>query len=114
MTARMVPTSSTYRSRFAVCESELLRVGMRRALQAVLREREKATESLEAGEKQLEELRASLALAREGRERDRRRLEQETKQVETMRDELDASEARRKAQEEDISLTRTQVSFDGC
>lgn len=72
-------------------------------------QRKTATEGLQAAEAELAGLRVTLALAREGEAEQRRRFEQESIKAAALRDELAANEARRTAQEEEISLVRKQV-----
>ncbi|CAM9412797.1 unnamed protein product, partial [Ectocarpus sp. 6 AP-2014] len=55
-------------------------------------------------------LTAALVLAREGQEAERGRFDRESKRAAALGEELVASEARRKVQEEEISLVRKQVS----
>ena len=75
----------------------------------VHRERETATEGLQAAEAELAGLRVTLALAREGEEAERRRFERESSKAAALREDLAASETRRKTQEEEILLVRKQV-----
>lgn len=75
----------------------------------MVNEHPKVVEGLRAAEAQLGELRASLAVAREGLQKERRRVEEETLRAEKLGEQLIASESRRKAQEDDISLARNQV-----
>ncbi|CAM9440994.1 unnamed protein product [Laminaria digitata] len=97
-------------------EVERLRVDLAAALAtaednlAVHHERESATEGLQAAEAEIAGLRVTLALAREGEEAERRRFERESIKAAALREDLAASETRRKAQEEEISLVRKQVS----
>ncbi|CAM9394029.1 unnamed protein product, partial [Sphacelaria rigidula] len=71
---------------------------------------DKQASTLRAAEAELGELKASLAVARQGLERERQRVDQETRRAESLCKELQASETRRKAQEDDISLARNQVA----
>ena len=74
-------------------------------------ERETATEDLKAAEAELAGLRVTLALARKGEEAERRRFERESIKAAALREDLAASETRRKAQEDEISLVRKQVQM---
>lgn len=77
--------------------------------QAVDRKRDEAVQGLRQAEAELEELRASLDVAGEELTEERRRLDREVAENELLREKLDASEGRRKAQEEEIALVRGQV-----
>lgn len=77
--------------------------------QKVANEHPKAAEGLRAAEAQLGELRATLAVAREGLEKERRRVEEEALRAEKLVQQLSGSESRRKALEDDLSLARNQV-----
>lgn len=58
---------------------------------------------------ELANITAALVLAREGQEAERGRFDREAKRAAALGEELVASEARRKVQEEEISLVRKQV-----
>lgn len=77
--------------------------------QKIISEHPKEAENLRAAEAELGELKASLAVAREGLERERQRVDQETRRAESLCKELQASETRLRTQEDDISLARNQV-----
>lgn len=79
--------------------------------QAEYRDHDKVATSLEVAQAELVKLRATLSLAREGQEIERSRFEQESRRVTTLEEKLEASEDRRKLQEEQILLARKQV---GC
>lgn len=70
--------------------------------QSVRRERDSAVA-------EVANLTAALVLAREGQEAERGRFDRESKRAAALGEELVASEARRKVQEEEISLVRKQV-----
>eukprot|EP00903_Cladosiphon_okamuranus_P008266 g7956.t1 len=79
-------------------------------IQAVQRERDTAKEDLQGAVAELANLTAALVLAREGQEAERGRFDRESKRAAALGEELVASEARRKVQEEEIALVRKQVS----
>lgn len=60
---------------------------------------------------ELANITAALVLAREGQEAERGRSDRESKRAAALEEELVASEARRKVQEEEISLVRKQVRW---
>lgn len=80
-----------------------------RQKQAVQRERDAAKENLRGAVAELANLTAALVLAREGQEAERGRFDRESKRAAALGEELVASEARRKVQEEEIALVRKQV-----
>lgn len=77
--------------------------------QTVQRERDAAKENLRGAVAELANLTAALVLAREGQEAERGRFDRESKRAAALGEELVASEARRKVQEEEIALVRKQV-----
>lgn len=77
--------------------------------QTVQRERDTAKENLRGAVAELANLTAALVLAREGQEAERGRFDRESKRAAALGEELVASEARRKVQEEEIALVRKQV-----
>lgn len=60
---------------------------------------------------ELANLTGALVLAREGQEAERDRFDRESKRATALGEELVASEARRKVQEEEIALVRKQVLY---
>lgn len=72
---------------------------------------EEAVRSMRAAEAEVEELRAKATRALDGKERESWRAEEEAKQKRSLQAELDASEARREAQDREISLVRDQVRY---
>lgn len=73
------------------------------------RELDRTAGSLKETEAELGNVQAAFAAAREREETERLRVKRESERVKVLEGELGASEARRKLQEEEISVVREQV-----